>query len=325
MTSRHNRPVQGPVTKWRDFEVDGEYRGNEWNSSTNLTTPLSGGVGVLNSSSSPNSGAGGVEYDPLRDKHLKFRSSKHRSGSDHHHHATGVAGSAPHRRAAAARETNSVLLGRRPDTVGEAQQRLDIRRQAYQQVVSNAVSLAALRDPSFLAATTKRKTDGSGNEASPFDVFERAKGKCVALWSELGIDEGYRHHFAAQYYQLGAGEEPTATRIECIHAEIERLLALRRCEKNVEYSIRIREGFLYRLFDLAEKSSALHFTEVDVQMKPLIINLRKATLDVMDAVASWRQALGYNAVYLWRGSSYLLKLAGDLEPLAAFPALVQRF
>lgn len=309
-SSQHNRLLQAPNTKWREFEVDGEYRGNEWNSSTTLA-PISGTVGTS------------ASYNPLRDKHLKFRSSQHRGGGSDD--VTVNSGSAPHRRAAAAGETNSVLLGRRPDTVGEAQQRLDIRRQAYQQVVANAVNLAALRDPSFIAATTKKSSKEGGHEANPFDVFERSKGKTVALWGELGIDEAYRHHFSAQYFQLAAGEEPTAHRIESIHAEIERLLNLRRCEKNIEYSIRVREGFLYRLLDLAETSSSLHFTEIDLTMKPLIINLRKATLDVVEAVASWRQALGYNAVYLWRGSSYLLKLAVDLEPLAAFPALVQRF
>jgi hypothetical protein len=320
MASHHNRPVHGPTSKWREFEVDGEYRGNEWNSSTTL-----GGNNTATERGTLNSRSGGRdgEYDPLCDKHLKFRSLNRSSGGGND--ASGIAGSAPHRRAAAARETNSVALGRRPDTVGEAQQRLDVRRHAYQQVVANAVNLAALRDPSFLAAASKKKNNDGSEGTSPFDVFERAKGKCVALWSELGIDEAYRHHFSAQYFQLGAGEEPTASKIESIHTEIERLLGLRRCEKNVEYSIRVREGFLYRLLDLAEKSASLHFSEVDVQMKPLIINLRKATLDVMEAVASWRQALGYNAVYLWRGSSYLLKLAVDLEPLAAFPALIQRF
>lgn len=300
-----NQPPRGGANRnWGQVELDKAFRGNEWDSS---------GVAPAE-----RCGATDRTYDPLQDKHLKFKASG----------ATSVAGSAPHRRAGAAREQagNATVVSRRPDTsvVGAAQQRLDIRRQAYQRVVAGAVSLAALRDPSFLAATKKPNKDAA-NAPSAFDVFERAKGKCVALWSELSIDEAFRHHFTIQHFVLSAGEEPSAARVEAVHQEIERMLSLRRCEKGVEYSIRIREGFVYRLMDLAEKSPGLHHTEIDAQLKPLLINLRKATLDVLHSISAWRELLGYSAVYLWRGTSYIMKLSMDLESLALFPAIVQRF
>lgn len=209
---------------------------------------------------------------------------------------------------------------------GAARVRLEHQQRAYQQVVLHALSTAQLMDPDFLAKSKKPPE----NEVNAFDLYERAKQRCISLWSEVNVEEDRRVHFAAKYFNAfrsaaAAQDEPSADTLQAIHEEIERSLRIRKLEKELEYLATVREGFLYRVFDLAEKSSEMHLVDVDRQLKPLLLNLRKATMDVMNGIAAWRDELGYDAVFLWRGSSYILKLSRDLDILAAYDSIVKRF
>lgn len=283
------------------MEPNEECTTTDWNNSTHVTRASSSGAKYKpfwqSESSSPQSERA-IDYNPILDKHLKFQHQQSHS--------------APHR---------LKKVPNRTQETSDAMKRLELQRSAYKNVILNAISGASLRDPSFLAATKKPAV----NEVNSFDVFERAKQKCVALWSELDVEEDRRNHFAVRYFHLGAGEEPSADRIEAIHDEIQRSLSIRRLEKEIEFSIRVREGFVYRLLELAEKADTMHLVEFDILLKPLVLNLRKATLDVCNAIAQWRDVLGYPAIYLWRGTSYLTKLSSDLDILASCEQMCRRF
>jgi hypothetical protein len=173
----------------------------------------------------------------------------------------------------------------------------------------------------------------------PDEVYVRARDRVVLLWDELGIDDGVRGHFFATAFR-----EVSAESIAMIHAEIERLVALRAREAEVKSTVEVREGLLYVLQDVVEKTSrsaaasannysgdslsengAAGFAPLDAnvarQVRQLITKLRKASFDVVNAIIAWRSALGYDAVYLWRGTSYLLKMATDGAFLVAAPAV----
>ena len=235
------------------------------------------------------------EYNAFVDKYLRFSSR----GSPH----------------SVARNILS-----RSKTASEAQHRLEHQREAYESVLHRNMSLVDLKTPSFLAAAKKMEP----SEISALEVFEKAKLKCVALWNELNVEEDRRLHISHMYFNIGVGEEPDAERIAAIHEEIERSIRLRKAEHTIHIAVDVREGFLGRLQDLCNRTHELHISEVDKKLKPLILNMRKASFDVLRTVKEWRATLEYPAVFLWRGVSYLQKMTFDLNFLAANEAVLKR-
>ena len=310
--------------KWNEFVLNAESTRNEWDSSNSrrdLEQP----------------------YDALHDKHLKFVSASATGRLASSQSSSSLWRAPPLQPSDSAVGVNDRVGSSRAGTShsapphvlhnpmtkpksGAARVRLEHQQRAYQQVVLHALSTSQLADPEFLAKSKKPPE----REVNALDLYERAKQRCVSLWSEINVEEDRRLHFAAKYFQAfrsaaAAQDEPSADTLHAIHEEIERSLRVRKLEKELEYLATVREGFVYRVFDLAEKSSEMHLIDVDKQLKPLLLNLRKATMDVMNGIAAWRDELGYDAIFLWRGSSYILKLSRDLDILAAYDSIVKRF
>lgn len=233
------------------------------------------------------------EYNPLVDKYLRFTST----GNPH-----------------------AVARNIRSKTASEAQHRLDHQRDAYESVLHRNMSLVDLKAPSFLAVAKKPEA----MQATAMEVFDKAKLKCVALWNELNVEEDRRLHIAAMHFTLAPAEEPDAMRIDALHQEIERSILLRKAEHAITIAVDVREGFLGRLQELCDKTHELHISDVDKKLKPLILNMRKASFDVIRTVKEWRAILDYPAVYLWRGVSYLQKMLFDLNFLALSEPVLKR-
>jgi hypothetical protein len=234
------------------------------------------------------------EYNPLVDKYLRFQSTR----------------AAPHQ----------IARNIRSKTASDAHHRLEHQREAYESVLHRNMSLVDLKAPSFLAAAKKPEP----MEATALEVFEKAKLKCVALWNELNVEEDRRLHISSLYFSLGPSEEPDAERISAVHQEIERSIQLRKIEHSIKIAVDVREGFLARLQDLCDKAHELHISEVDKKLKPLILNMRKASFDVLRTVKEWRAVLDYPAIFLWRGVSYLQKMTFDLNFLCLNETVLKR-
>lgn len=204
-------------------------------------------------------------------------------------------------------------FAQRPRTE-KALKNLEKQREFYERLLANPGALAALSD--FRSQTTNIATKKvSEDEEKPEVVHASAKTRLLLLWDELDIPIDVREHFEATAFQAANVES-----IVLINDELERLLHVREAQHNVKEAIAAREGFLYLIQDVVEKQGSLDPSpRVVKQLNTHLINVRKVSFDVVDAVTQWRQALGYEAVYLWRGVSYLCKMATDLAFLADTP------
>jgi len=279
-------------------------------------------------------------YDALRDGNLRF---------DMRPGATS-AGRAP----AIPKEASITAFQRlieRQSTPGPkaapADQRLHAQVMRYEALARTPDPAAAAGPPPIPIVP---KADPAA-QVRPEEVFIKARDRLLILWDTLAIDDGVRAHFVATAFR-----EVTAESVAAMHAEIERLVQLRAREAEVKRAVEIREGLLYVLQDHTERAVAaaaergapeeedqqpvlsgsgqdrrrsvgapLSFTPLDPaaarDVRQVVTRLRKATFAVLDAVAAWRRALGYDAAYRWRGTSYLLKMQTDLAFVASVPAV----
>eukprot|EP00672_Neobodo_designis_P018312 CAMPEP_0174829760 /NCGR_PEP_ID=MMETSP1114-20130205/2127_1 /TAXON_ID=312471 /ORGANISM="Neobodo designis, Strain CCAP 1951/1" /LENGTH=353 /DNA_ID=CAMNT_0016063523 /DNA_START=275 /DNA_END=1333 /DNA_ORIENTATION=+ len=164
---------------------------------------------------------------------------------------------------------------------------------------------------------------GAAPQASPSNaqgasveaLVAKARGRLTRLWDELGVPEPERIAFAHQH--LGAGD--TAEALAAINAELQRLVEERNCALRVEKAVEVREGFLYLLQELAERyaTSTMDKERALRELQALTTPYRNASLDVVEAILRWRQALkSETQPYLWKGVSYLHKMNSDTFFLA---------
>jgi hypothetical protein len=256
-------------------------------------------------------------YDALRDKNLRFDM---RPGTGTSGRITLPPTSVLPSRFTATAQSSGAL---------EAQSRVCAQQERYAQMRSESWSV-----PPPLPSHVPK--DDPTTVVRPDEVFVKARDKLVLLWDDLGIDDGVRGHFFATAFV-----EVSAESIAAMHSEIERLVLLRAREAELKSSVEVREGFLYVLQDLCERvvsQDRRHEQDGSVaeavpplpleastarQFRQLLTKLRKATFDVLRSLESWRTTLGYDAVYLWRGASYVMKMRLDCAFLAAHASIVQ--
>ena len=91
-------------------------------------------------------------------------------------------------------------------------------------------------------------------------------------------------------------------------------------ELEVLKAILLREGYLHRIAEVAGTKEAAK--TVPTALPDLLDLCRIATVEVVEAVASWRSAQRQPLPFDWNGINYLLKIPSDLDFLAANRPLV---
>ena len=86
-------------------------------------------------------------------------------------------------------------------------------------------------------------------------------------------------------------------------------------------AIESRESFLYVLHEEAERALSGDTSKKPKKFQPILNSIRSSSFDVVEQMDEWRKHLGYDAIYLWRGTSYLCKMATDLNFLVNTPLL----
>mmetsp|Transcript_51983 Transcript_51983/g.92775 ORF Transcript_51983/g.92775 Transcript_51983/m.92775 type:complete len:2664 (-) Transcript_51983:286-8277(-) len=145
-------------------------------------------------------------------------------------------------------------------------------------------------------------------------LFAKSQQTICDLWDRLGIPEVDRQQFAAVAFV-----DVNTDNLRLMNDEIQRLLDRRNASVQVEKHIEIREGFLYLLQELAERASIgpLDRDKFTKELMPLVVSTRTASLDIVEAVSKWRDTVeNPEAVYFWKGVSYLMKMQEDLAFLA---------
>ena len=86
----------------------------------------------------------------------------------------------------------------------------------------------------------------------------------------------------------------------------------------IEKAIEVREGFLYLLQELVERTqgqAGLDREQVLKEMTGILSSLRNSTLDCVEVIGGWEAQTG--SAYLWKGVGYLSKLQTDLHFFAS--------
>lgn len=264
----------------------------------------------------------------------------------------------------AALDKHLAFAADKPKTAS-ALRRLTAQREHYAAAASSSVAPPPL--PPELQPSRRKQLEEP--EIRPDEVFVRTRDRLLVLWDELDVDEAVREHFKASVFQ-----SVTAESVAVMTAEIQRLLLVRATEHEVRDLVEVREGFVYLLMDVTERTTAAleqsppstaaspprtaaeasrqrlyggaqpqrHASTVksgavtasdeaqllgpnfDRQVRALVGKLRTAAFNIVHAVVKWREALAYDAVFLWRGVSYLEKMKTDLSFVLACPVVARR-
>lgn len=268
------------------------------------------------------------DYDALQDSHVKF-----------------VARETLHPRHLSPLTLEAGRKSHGPRAM-EAMQRLRAQREHYVALLTQRTGQAiSLRD-GFTGAKSRQSEE---EHVRPDEVFIRVREKLIFLWDELNVDIKLRAHFEATVFS-----EVTAENISLMHHEVERLVRVRALEKDLAQSIEQRESFIYLLQDLVEKASLCDDSKTehkDVravnarggtsntpqaqlesesgsttkrQLGQYLSHVRKCTFEVLSTISQWRESLGYEAIFLWRGTSYVIKMMSDLEFVAQCPTICNK-
>jgi hypothetical protein len=197
-----------------------------------------------------------------------------------------------------------------------AQERLESQRKLYQQILLDPtkVSVDEVKQKAMIAAAAAANKE---LENEPLEVvFEKACRRLFLLWDQVGVEQDVRNHIKATTLT----GPPTLQGLQVLHAEIQRLASARAAERELASAIESRESFLYILQEAAERSMSGESTK-DVKIAAVINSVRIHSFQVVESLNEWRRHLGYDAIYLWRGTSYILKMSSDLLFLVSTPLL----
>ena len=155
---------------------------------------------------------------------------------------------------------------------------------------------------------------GPANMQALPQLFAKSQQTICDLWDRLGIPEVDRQQFAAIAFA-----DVNTDNLRLMNDEIQRLLDRRNASVQVEKHIEIREGFLYLLQELAERASigSLDRERCTKELMPLVVSTRTTSLEIVESVSKWRETVeNPEAIYFWKGVSYLMKMQEDLAFLA---------
>ena len=160
------------------------------------------------------------------------------------------------------------------------------------------------------------KGRGSEEVLSLLPRFEQAKRRVLHLWNELKLPRREHKFFMAQFFK-----PVSYANLNQINAQISRLLEHRMVTLAVLEPIEIREGYMNELRNLCRlytdvphmrfgKEEREHHKQ---RTEELMTWLVQVTLEVIEAIALWREGLTRPAPFVYRNENYVQKILADMQ------------